>query len=212
MNMRDLTRFSTYVVPIDLTFNQYLLRTTSYALLVHTGNMTIGKSLLANLQDQLGKQKLDAIFISHFESDECGALSLFVAAYPEVTVYCSEVTSRELKGFGIEANTVVVTDEARIENESVHLSFITYPSEVHLWNGLLLVEEKRKILFSSDLVFAFGDSRNEKIEKSWSECIDSNAPYQIPNPSSLDKLKITLSQKDVAYVAPGHGPEVEIIQ
>ncbi len=212
MHTIDLIRFNTYVPPIDLTFNQYLLLSDEFTLLIHTGNMKIGQGLLADVQRRLNGRTLDGIFISHFESDECGSIALFINAYPEVVVYCSEVSARELAGFGIKANTHVVSSESVITKAGVTLKFLTYPSEVHLWNGLLLYEQERKILFSSDLVFAFGDYSDYTAERTWAECVDSIAAYQIPNPDSLSSMKETLSNLDVQYIAPGHGPAIEVIK
>jgi len=44
-----------------------------------------------------------------------------------------------------------------------------YPSEMHLWEGLLLMENKSGIFFSSDLVFRLGEFNGSVIEGNWQE-------------------------------------------
>ena len=56
------------------TFHQYLLLTDE-PLLVHTGSVQQAEALIPKLKDILKDKILKYIFISHFESDECRALS-----------------------------------------------------------------------------------------------------------------------------------------
>ncbi len=53
--LKDLYRFSSYVPPIDLTFNQYLLLTDE-PVLVHTGTISQAAALLPDLKAILGKK------------------------------------------------------------------------------------------------------------------------------------------------------------
>ena len=46
-------------------------------------------------------------FVSHFESDECGGLSLLLKNFPQVKTICSEITARQLIGFGITDKVIV---------------------------------------------------------------------------------------------------------
>ena len=81
----DLTQFQTYAKNIDLTFNQYLLAGKD-PLLVHTGDRELGGQLVHEVASALAGRPLSYIFISHFESDECGSLPLWLQRFPAVKV------------------------------------------------------------------------------------------------------------------------------
>ncbi len=65
------------------------------------------KKSLAGQTDLQQEQELAYIFVSHFESDECGGLSLLLENQPKAKPVCSEITARQLNGFGI-ANEIAV--------------------------------------------------------------------------------------------------------
>lgn len=79
---KDLYQFNSYVEPINLTFHQYLLLGNE-PLLVHTGNVMQAEALVPELKDVLNGKELKYIFISHFEADECGGLSLILEHFPK---------------------------------------------------------------------------------------------------------------------------------
>ncbi|MDW8802916.1 MBL fold metallo-hydrolase [Clostridium sp. A1-XYC3] len=201
----DLHQFSSYVPPIDLTFHQYLLLADE-PILVHTGSMEQTEALIPQLKEILNGRTLKYIFVSHFESDECGGLSLILKHFPEAKPICSEVTARQLSGFGIAKDVLVKKPGEKLISSDYELEFINYPSEMHLWEGLLLIENKRGIFFSSDLVFGFGESHNTVIEGNWKVEIDSITPQQVSDSEARAKLQQTLMQLNPKFVATGHGP------
>lgn len=73
----DLHQFSSYIPPINLSFHQYLLLTDE-PILVHTGSIERAEALVPQLKAALLGRALKYIFISHFESDECGGLSILL--------------------------------------------------------------------------------------------------------------------------------------
>ena len=205
----DLHQFSSYVPPIDLTFHQYLLL-TGEPLLVHTGNINQAEALIPQLKSVLDGKQLKYIFISHFESDECGGLSLILKQFPEAKPICSEVTARQLSGFGITNDVISKKAEEKLITGGYELQFINYPSEIHLWEGLLLMENKRGIFFSSDLVFRFGKASGTVIGGNWQSEVDSITPEQVLDPERRTKLKQTLSQLNPSFIATGHGPCIKL--
>jgi flavorubredoxin len=201
----DLHQFSSYVPPIDLTFHQYLLLTDE-PLLIHTGSVQQAEALIPQLNDVLNNKPLKYIFISHFESDECGGLSLLLKHFPEAKPVCSEVTARQLSGFGITNDSMIKKPGEKLISNGYELEFISYPSEMHLWEGLLLMENKRGIFFSSDLVFRFGKASGTVIEGNWKAEIDNITPQQVSDPERRAQLHRTLAQFHPKFVATGHGP------
>ena len=205
----NLFQFSNYVRPIDLTFHQYLLA-SSEPLLVHTGDMGQAESLASGLKSILGTNPLRYIFISHFESDECGGLSVILREFPQAKPICSEVTARQLSGFGITNDVIVKKSGEKLSSDDYELEFISYPSEMHLWEGLLLMENKRGIFFSSDLMLRFGKVEDQTVAGSWQEEIDTIGPMQISDPEKRSQLKTELGRLDPKFLATGHGPCIRL--
>ena len=204
----DLYQFSSYIPPIDLTFHQYLLLTEE-PILVHTGSKEQAEALVPQLKEILSGRPLKYIFISHFESDECGGLSILLKHFPETKPICSEVTARQLSGFGITNETLVKKPGEKLNFGDCELEFIAYPSEMHLWEGLLLMENKRGIFFSSDLVFRLGKTNGSVIEGNWQAEVDSISHQQVSDVEGKAKLQQTLAQFNPKFVAVGHGPCVK---
>lgn len=179
-------------------------------ILIHTGSMQQVEVLVPQLKDILKGKALSYVFVSHFESDECGGLSHILKHFPEAKSICSLVTARQLSGFGITDNVIVKKPGEKLVSEGYELEFINYPSEMHLWDGLLLMENKRGIFFSSDLIFRFGKSAGEVIEGDWKSEIDGITQEQISDPGKKEQLQRNLEQYNPEFVAVGHGPCLKI--
>jgi flavorubredoxin len=201
----DLYRFSTYLDFVDLTFHQYLLLGKE-PLLIHTGSRDLTEEMIPLLKEKLKEKSLAYVFISHFESDECGGLSILKEHFPQVKAICSPITARQLFGFGYTGEIIAKKPGETLETDGFKLKFLAYPSEMHLWEGLLALEENNQLLFSSDLFIRFG-KLTDTIEKvDWNNEIDHITPVQVPSPEALKKLQDTLRGLSVQYVIPGHGP------
>lgn len=205
----NLHQFSSYILPINLTFHQYLLLTDE-PLLVHTGNMQQAELLIPQLKSALNGKALKYIFISHFESDECGGLSLILEHFPEAKPICSEVTARQLSGFGITNEFILKKPGEKLITGDYELEFFSYLSEMHLWEGLLLMENKRGIFFSSDLMFRLGKAIDTVIECTWQEEVNNISAEQIPDPERRLQLQQILTKLNPKFVATGHGPCVKL--
>jgi flavorubredoxin len=202
---KDLHQFSSYIQQINLTFHQYLLLGDE-PLLVHTGNVIQAEALLPQLKAALNGKDLKYIFISHFEADECGGLSVILEHFPEAETICSEVTARQLNGFGIRVKTIAKKAGEKLITDSYELEFINYPSEMHLWDGLLIMENIRRIFFSSDLMFAIGKEIDTVKESKWSMEVNSILQEQVPDSNKLEQLQQALRLLKPSFIATGHGP------
>jgi flavorubredoxin len=202
---QDLHQFSTYIQPINLSFHQYLL-SADESLLLHTGNIQQATALVPQLKAMLNGKMLKYIFISHFEADECGGLSHILEHFPEAKPICSEVTARQLSGFGLANDFITKKPGERLTTNDYELEFLSYPSEMHLWEGLLVMETRRGIFFSSDLMLRFGEANGTVVESNWHTEINDIRPEQVPDPERRAQLQQTLVQLDPRFVATGHGP------
>ena len=203
--LEDLTQFQTYSKLIDLTFNQYLLAGKD-SLLVHTGDTQLAGQLVEGVVRALKGLPLSYIFVSHFESDECGGLRVWLGKFPQARVVCSEVTARQLSGFDMTTNVVIKKPGETLEADGFELELVSYPSEMHLWEGLLAFERRRRVLFSSDLLIRKGRPAQTVVPAAWDEEVQRITAMQIPGPEARSAVQTSLRRLPVDFVAPGHGP------
>jgi flavorubredoxin len=206
---QDLHQFSTYISPINLTFHQYLL-SANEPILFHTGNIQQATKMAPELKTILEDTNLKYIFVSHFEADECGGLTYLLEHFPQAKPICSEVTARQLAGFGLAQEFITKKPGEKLTTEGYELEFFSYPSEMHLWEGLLVLERKREIFFSSDLMIRFGDASGTVVESNWKTEIDDIRMEQVPDPERRIQLQQILKQLHPKFVATGHGPCLKV--
>ena len=202
---QDLYQFTTYIQQINLSFHQYLL-SADEPLLVHTGNVNQAEDMIPQLKVALNHKDLKYIFISHFEADECGGLSIILEQYPEAKVICSDITARQLIGFGFKYEVIIKKAGEKLNTKDYELEFFSYPSEMHLWDGLLAIENKRGIFFSSDLMLRPGEEIGTVKEFDWHTEVNNIELEQIPDNNRREKLQKTLLKLKPSFVATGHGP------
>ena len=70
----------------------------------------------------------------------------------------------------------------------------------------MVLETRRKIFFSSDLMIRFGESRGTVVESNWHMEIENIRPEQVPDPEQRAQLQRNLKQLNPKFVATGHGP------
>ena len=120
-----------------------------------------------------GDQKaIDAMEDAHicamsFYGDAIGRIDKVLKEHPEAVAVCSETTARQLMGFGITNNVLIKKPNEIFAGDDFEFQAISYPAEMHMWEGLLFFEKKRGIFFSSDLMFGMGENHGQVIESSW---------------------------------------------
>ena len=206
----NLYQFTDVMEPIKLSMHQYLLLTDEPTL-VQTGAVPQAQATLPELKVLLGDRPLKYILISHFESDECGGLSLVLKEYPNAIAVCSEVTARQLWGFGIARNVEIKKPGDSFTGNDFDFEIIGYPSEMHMWEGLLFMENKRGIFFSSDLMFGMGENHGQVIENSWEAAVGASGAESLPTPDMQKRLIDDLKALSPVFVASGHGPCIKIV-
>jgi flavorubredoxin len=200
----DLIQFNTFVEPENYSCNQFLLR-TEQPLLVHTGTHQDVVALLLQLEAILDGRSLEYVFISHFESDECGGLNLLLRHHPDAKILCSAVTARQLSGFGMTDSALIQSSGQFLRTDECEFEFFSYPSEIHLGEGLMLFEKKRSLLFSSDLFSQPGKAEDSAGASDFKTLVDGISAGEIPSLSALAAVKESLASLSVKIIAPGHG-------
>ena len=200
----DLYQFTEELSFMNFTIHQYLLLTEE-PVLIYTGTFKQAQYILPKIKELLNGKELKYILVPHIESDECGGLPIFLKEYPNVITICSEIGARELPGFGYEGKLMAKKQGDVVEGKDFSIRCINYPSEVHLQNGLVFFEEKRKIFFSSDLMLSFGDATGKIKDNSWKAEVDNINSQSIPNEEKLNVLKSALNDIKPDFVAVMHG-------
>ncbi|EGT3616366.1 MBL fold metallo-hydrolase [Clostridium perfringens] len=201
---KDLYQFSIDLSFMNFTIHQYLLLSEE-PVLISAGTVEQAEKILPEIKKLLNGKELKYIIFPHFESDECGGLTVFQREYPNVVTICSQLSARELPGFGYKGKIESKKQGDTLVGDGFSFKFIDYPSEVHLQNGIVFYEETRKIFFSSDLMLRFGNANGEIIDSSWENEVGSIDIKIIPDENRVNILKRNLSTLEPNFIAVGHG-------
>lgn len=205
----QLYRFTVLNGQLNLPVNQYLLASEP-SIMFATGSYDQASWILPQISEILGNRPLNYLFVSHSESDECGGVQLFHKKYPDMTVLCSSFTANELKGHGFRGRIVVCDEGSHIRTCHGELRFVRYPAEVHLKDGLLVIETDVGFIYSADL-FAHRVSRGTKIiSSSWKNEVGTIDASQIPDDARRERLKNSLLEFSPTFIATGHGSCIEL--
>ncbi len=200
----DVYQFSQTLDFMDFTLHQYLL-CCAEPMLMSTGTVQQAEVIIPKIKRILGDIPLAWILVSHTESDECGGIFRIHGAWPEAVVVCSELTARELYGFGYTGQLRTVKEGDVLQGADYALEVISYPAEVHLQNGCLFYEQQRRILFSSDLLLSFGRAAGQTKDAHWYDAVEDISLQSIPNAHLLEVTKQRLLTLEPSFVAVGHG-------
>ncbi len=153
--------------PTGFTFNQFLVDADE-PLLFHTGPRAMFPSVSSAIATVLPVERLRWITFGHLESDECGAMNLFLAAAPHAQVAhgalgcmvsINDLADRPPEPLG--PDDVYDLGGKRIRN-------IDTPHVPHGWDAHVLYEETTGTLFCGDLFSQVGDgpaiSTNDLLE------------------------------------------------
>ncbi|MGO9603997.1 MAG: MBL fold metallo-hydrolase [Candidatus Binataceae bacterium] len=153
-------RLSTFVPevapPVGITFNQFLIDADE-PMLFHCGQRFLFPAVSAAAAQLIDLKKLRWITFSHVESDECGSLNEWLEAAPNATAAHGRI------GCNIWLNDTAARTPRALGNGEVldlggkRVQRIDTPHVPHCWDTGLIFEQTTRTLFSSDLLFQFGN-------------------------------------------------------
>ena len=153
-------RLSTFVPeiapPAGFTFNQFLV-TADEPLLFHTGPRRMFPLVAAAMSTIIPVDQLRWISFGHVESDECGAMNLWLEAAPNAQVVFNPL------GCMVSLNDLAdrpprpVTDEEVLDLGGKKARIIATPHVPHGWEAQVLFEETTATLFCGDLFTHLGN-------------------------------------------------------
>lgn len=153
-------RLSTYVPdiapPAGFTFNQFLLMADE-PLLFHCGARRLFPLVSAAVSTIMPVDHLRWISFGHVESDECGAMNLWLEAAPNAQVIFNPLGCMVSLDDLADRLPRPVSDDEVLDLGGKRVRIIATPHVPHGWEAQVLYEETTNTLFCGDLFTHLGD-------------------------------------------------------
>lgn len=203
----DIFRLSTFVEdisPVGFTFNQFLVRGEE-PFLFHTGP----RQMYPLVSDAVGRlidlESLRWISFAHVESDELGAMNLFLAAAPGATVAHGPLACMVSLNDLADRPPMPVTDVLDIGGH--RMRFIPTPHVPHNWESGLWFDETTYTLLAGDLFTALGDGPAIVDTDLVERALEAEALFQSTSLGVATAPTMrSLAELEPAVVACMHGP------
>jgi flavorubredoxin len=146
----DVFRICQFTPQLKLQFNYFLVRDDE-PLLFTTGFRSSFPALRDAVATLIDPARLRWVAFSHFESDECGALNLWLDAAPHAQPVCSFVSAAVNVGDFADRPPRGLADGETFSTGRRRFRFCSTAQLPHGWDAGLLFEETDRTLFCSDL-------------------------------------------------------------
>ena len=193
-------RLSTFVPevapPSGFVFNQFLIDADE-PLLFHCGGRRFFPSVSAAVAKVVPVEKIRWIGFGHVESDECGAMNLWLAAAPHAEVIhgltacgvsLQDLADRPPRALG---------DGEAIDIGTRRIRYIDTPHVPHGWEAGVLFEETTRTLVAGDMIANPGTIVIKHRRHSFDIFQARIASDQVPDQPSRDKRPNVGMVKDV---------------
>lgn len=151
-----LSTFVPEVGPTGFTFNQFLIDDEE-PLLFHTGPRGMFPLVSEAIASITPLDRLRWVTFGHVESDECGAMNLFLAAAPNATVAHGALGCMVSLNDLADRPPLPMLDGQVLELGTHRVRHIDTPHVPHGWEARLLFDETTSTLFAGDLFSNVGD-------------------------------------------------------
>jgi len=132
--------------------NQYVIMHNGKALLLDPGGMEIFPAVISALSRQVSLDKVEGLFASHQDPDVASSLSMWLAACPDIKVYCSWIWGGFIPHFGNGRAITPVPDEGMLLPLGGSVDLRLIPSHyMHSSGCFSLYDPQARILFSGDI-------------------------------------------------------------
>ncbi len=139
------------------SFNQYLVRDDE-PLLFHSGPRRLFPHVRKAVETVMPVERLRYVGLSHFESDECGALNDFLAVAPRAEPLCSRIAAMVSVNDVADRPARAMADGEILQLGRRRVRWIDTPHLPHGWECGYLFEEATATLLCGDL-FTQGGAR-----------------------------------------------------
>ncbi|MCK9317910.1 MULTISPECIES: FprA family A-type flavoprotein [unclassified Methanoculleus] len=195
--------------PDGTSYNSYLLRGSEKTALIDTVDPSKFADLTANL-DRLGVDKIDYIIANHAEQDHSGSIPAMLGRYPGAKV----VTNQKCRDFLVDLlqipqdRVIVISDGDTLTLGDRTLEFIFAPW-VHWPETMLTYLPEDRILFSCDLFGSHYATSSLYVPDEGAIYESAKRYYaeiMMPFRSSIKAHLAKLAAREIAVIAPSHGP------
>lgn len=153
-------RLSTFVPdvapPAGFTFNQFLIDADE-PLLFHCGPRAMFPTISAAVTKVMPVERLRWISFSHLESDEAGAMNLWLAAAPQAEIAHGAIGTMVSINDLADRPPRTLADGETVDLGGRKVRFLDTPHVPHGWDAGLMFEEMTGTLLCSDLFSHIGD-------------------------------------------------------
>ena len=150
----DIYRINTPVSipggPDRFNFNQYLV-VDEQPLLFHTGP----RRLFPLVREAIGRvmpvERLRYVGLSHFESDECGAINEFLALAPRAEPLCGQIAALVSVNDYADRPACALADRETLSLGAHEIRWFDAPHTPHGWDCGLMIDTATRTFFCGDL-------------------------------------------------------------
>jgi flavorubredoxin len=141
---------------VGFSFNQYLI-VDEAPMLFHTGQRALFPLVSEAIAAVLPVEQLKYLALSHFESDECGALNQFLAAAPNAVPVCGQVAALVAIGDFADRAPRPLGDGEELRLGRHTMRWFDTPHVPHAWECGLMLDTSTRTFFCGDLFTQGGD-------------------------------------------------------
>jgi flavorubredoxin len=134
----------------QFSFNQYLI-VDDEPMLFHTGQRQLFPLVQEAISAVIPLQALKYVGLSHFESDECGALNLFLGAAPQAVPVCSRIAAMVSVNDFADRPARPLADSEELSLGRHIVRWFDTPHMPHAWECGLMMELSTRTFFCGDL-------------------------------------------------------------
>jgi flavorubredoxin len=154
---QGIYRISVPVPEADFAYNQFLI-VDEEPLLFHTGLRAHFPLVSDAIRSVMPLERLRYVAFSHFESDECGSLNLFLNAAPDAVAVASRVAVMTSLADFAERPPRALNDGEQLSLGQRTVQWFDTPHLPHGWETGYLFESTTRTLFCGDL-FTHGGAK-----------------------------------------------------
>lgn len=136
--------------PMGFSFNQILI-VDDEPLLFHCGLKKMFPLVREAVASVIPVESLRYVGLSHYESDECGALNEWLSVAPHAIPLCSQIAALVSVGDFADREPRGLADRETIVTGSHEVEWINTPHMPHNWECGYLMEKKTRTLLCGDL-------------------------------------------------------------
>ena len=134
----------------QFSFNQYLI-VDDEPLAFHTGPRQLFPLVQEAINSVMPLRTLKYVGLSHFESDECGALNAFLAAAPQAVAICSRIAAMTSVEDFADRPPRALADSEELSLGRHTVRWFDTPHMPHAWECGLMMESSTRTFFCGDL-------------------------------------------------------------